>query len=104
LTNIDNYFWISEIIREKTFSVFDKEVPYSISVEVDNVEDKPAIMVITARILTNQERYKRIIIGTGGHKIKEIGQMARRELEAATNKKIFLELEVEVDPHWVERV
>ena len=103
-TNIDNYFWISEIIREKIFSVFDKEVPYSTSVEVDNVEEKPEVMVIAARILTNADRYKKLLIGSGGKKIKEVGILARRELEAATNKKIFLELEVEVDTHWVERV
>lgn len=104
LTNLDHYFWIGEIIREKAYSIFDKEVPYSISVEVDNVEDKKDMMVISARILTNAERYKRMIIGRKGQKIKELGQMARRELEQATNKKIFLELEVEVDEHWVERV
>lgn len=104
LTNIDNYFWISEIIREKTFSVFEKEIPYSIAVEVDNVEDKPDVMVVSARILTDAIRYKKIIIGKGGTKIKEIGKMARRELEQALNKKIYLELEVEVDPHWVARV
>jgi len=111
LTNIDNYFWIAEIIREKIFSVFDKEVPYAISVEVDNVEEKPFskaqgkdMFVITARILTDRERYKKIIIGRDGQKIKEIGKMARRELEQALNKKIYLELEVELDEHWVERV
>jgi len=104
LTNIDNYFWIAEIIREKVFSIFDKEVPYSITVEVDNVEDKSDIMVISARILTDADRYKKIIIGHRGQKIKEIGQMARKELEASVNKKIFLELEVEVDKHWVERI
>ncbi len=122
LTNLDHYFWIAEIIREKVYSVFDKEVPYSITVEVDNVEEKeaetknnvekpletatgkPVVMVISARILTNEERYKKIIIGRGGAKIKEIGVMARRELETATNKKIYLELEVAVDSHWVERV
>ncbi len=104
LTNIDNYFWIAEIIREKVFSVLDKEVPYTITVEVDNVEEKPDITVVSARILTSDDRYKKVIIGRGGNKIKEIGQMARRELEAATNKKMFLELEVEVDTHWMERV
>lgn len=104
LTNIDNYFWIAEIIREKTFSVLDKEVPYTISVEVDAVEEKPDITVVTARILTSEERYKKVIIGKGGHKIKEIGQLARRELEAATNQKMYLELEVEVDTHWIDRV
>ncbi len=110
LTNIDNYFWIGEIIREKVFSVFDKEVPYSITVEVESVEEKKFGkeqvdgFAISARVLTNEERYKRIIIGRGGNKLKEIGQMARRELEQALNRKVFLELEVEVDTHWVERV
>ncbi|MBU2542632.1 GTPase Era [Patescibacteria group bacterium] len=104
LTNIDNYFWIEEIIREKVFSIFDKEVPYSITVAVENVEEKPDLFVITAKILTNADRYKKIIIGQKGRKIKEIGKMARRELEQAINKKIYLDLEVEVDKHWVERV
>lgn len=112
LTNIDNHFWIAEIIREKIFSVFDKEVPYSMTVEVDSVEEKPmdikkkhpGMIVVTARILTSDTRYKKIIIGRAGQKIKEIGQMARRELEAATNRPVFLDLEVEVDTHWVERI
>jgi GTP-binding protein Era len=103
-TNIDNYFWIAEIIREKVFSVFEKEVPYSIQVEVDNVEERKDMDVISARILTSAERYKKIIIGSNGQKIKEIGKLARRELEAAINKKIYLELNVEVDAHWVERI
>ncbi len=104
LTNVDNYFWVAEIIREKAFSVFDKEVPYSLTVNVESIEEKPNIFVIQANILTNEDRYKRIIIGKGGNKLKEIGQMARKELEQALHKKVFLELEVEVDKHWVERI
>lgn len=104
LTNIDNYFWIGEIIREKLFSVLEKEVPYSATVEIDDVEDKPDVLVVKGRILTSDNRYKKMIIGSRGHKIKEIGTMARRELEAAINKKIFLELTVDIDPHWVERI
>ena len=104
LTNVHEYFFIGELIREKVFSVFDKEVPYSMAVEVDNVEEKPDIFVITARILTDEERYKKLIIGAGGKRIKEIGQMARRELEQALSKKVYLELQVEVDRHWVERL
>ena len=104
ITNLDHYFWVGEIIREKVYSIFDKEVPYSITVEVDNIEEKAEMTIISARILTNAERYKKIIIGRNGQKIKEIGKMARRELEQAINKKIYLELEVEVDPNWVERI
>lgn len=103
-TNIDPNFWIAEIIREKAFSVLEKEVPYSLTVDIDDVEEKPDITVIKGRILTSADRYKKMIIGAGGHKIKEIGSMARRELEAAMNKKVYLEVEVEVDPHWVERI
>ncbi|HLD31843.1 MAG TPA: GTPase Era [Patescibacteria group bacterium] len=104
LTNVDDYFWVGEIIREKIFDCFDKEVPYTTTVEVDDVEEKTGVTVITARILTSADRYKKIIIGRGGRKIKEIGQAARRELEQALNTKIYLDLEVEVDPHWPERV
>lgn len=104
LTNITNDFWIAEIIREKVFSVLDKEVPYAVTVEVESMEQKKDMFVIEAKILTNQERYKRIIIGKGGIKIKEIGQMARKELEQALNKKVYLELEVGFDQHWIERI
>ncbi len=110
LTNIDNKFWIAEIIREKVFSVFDKEVPYAIAVEVDEAEQttfgkgkEPGLRVI-ARVLTNEDRYKPMIIGKGGRRLKEIGQMARKELEQATGMKVFIELEVEHDQHWVERI
>lgn len=104
LTNVNKEFWIAELIREKIFSIFDKEVPYSISVEVDEVIEEDTITKIKARILTNEDRYKKMIIGKKGTKIKEIGQLARKELEQATNSKIFLGLEVEVDPHWVGRL
>ncbi len=104
LTNMTHPTWISEIIREKLFSVLDKEVPYAITVEVDTVEQKKDMLVIEARVLTNAERFQRMIIGAGGKKIKEIGTMARRELEQATGTKVFLDLTVETDPHWVERL
>jgi GTP-binding protein Era len=104
ITNITPQFWTAEIIREKVFSVLDKELPYSIAVEVDSMEEKDGMQVITARILTDAERYKKMIIGTKGYKIKEIGQMARKELEQALGTSVYLDLEVEVDNHWVERV
>lgn len=112
LTNVTDAFFVAELIREKVFSVFDKEVPYTMSVEVDDMEQKPndpktgkpGMLVITARILTEAERYKKLIIGSGGSKIKEVGQMARKELEAALGRNIYLDLHVEVDPHWIERL
>lgn len=103
-TNVTEYFWVAEIIREKIFLATEQEVPYSTHVEVDNIEEKNEHLVITARILTTESRYKKMLIGRGGQKIKEIGTAARRELEAATNKKVYLDVQVAVDPHWVRRL
>ncbi len=104
LTNIDKEFWIAELIREKIFLALREEVPYTTHVAVASVEEKPEITVIKAIIFTYDKRYKQMIIGKDGRAIKEIGQAARKELEQALNKKIFLELEVEVDTHWMERI
>lgn len=103
ITNIGKGKWIAEVIREKILLALRKEVPYSINVEVRDIEEKPDIIVIEAVILTSDARYKKMIIGAGGRAIKEIGIAARKELETALNKKIFLELEVETDRHWEDR-
>ena len=103
-TNITDVFWVQELIREKIFMGMGEEVPYSTTVEVDNIEDKGDVIVISARILTTEERYKKMLIGVGGRKIKELGQAARKELTAALNKKIYLDLQVDVDRHWVRRL
>lgn len=95
--------YIAEIIREKAYLFLRKEVPYSVNVEVDSVVDKKKMIVIKARILTTADRYKKMIIGRGGKKIKEIGYNARKELELMSSRKIFLELLVEIDKHWAER-
>ncbi len=99
-TNVNSHFFISEIIREKVFLSTEKEVPYSVMVHVDNVEEKETLLVIAARIITTADRYKKMIIGHGGSKIKEIGTLARKELEQATNRKVFLELQVETNAKW----
>jgi len=104
LSNVTEDFFVEELIREKAFAVLDKELPYSLTVAVDSMEDKKDMFVIEARILTDEERYKKIIIGTRGYKIKEIGQLARKELEQALGKKVYLDLQVDVDKHWVENI
>ncbi len=104
LTNIDNKFWVAEIIREKIFLALRKEVPYTTNVEVENIEETEDIFNITANIYTSDSRYKKMIIGAGGRAVKEIGIAARKELEAALNKKVYLKLEVETDKHWTEKI
>jgi len=104
-TNLENKKWIAELIREKLFLRLRQEVPYTLTVEVDEVEEREnGILYIHARILTTEERYQRMIIGKGARGVKEIGQSTRNELEAVMNRKIFLDLTVDVDPHWVERM
>ncbi len=95
--------FVGEVIREKAYLYLRREVPYSIEVIVDEITDKGKIIVVKARILTSVERYKKMIIGKLGAKIKQIGCHARKELELMSGRKVFLELEVEVDKHWMER-
>jgi len=102
-TNVDPKFWVAEIIREKIFLALRKEVPYTTHVEVESIEEKPDIYVIKANVFTWDSKYKKMIVGARGRALKEIGIAARKELEAALNKKVYLELEVETDKHWEER-
>ena len=96
--------WVSELIREKIYLALRKEVPYTTHVEITEIEEKPDILLIKAVIFTNDKKYKKMIIGARGRAIKEIGIAARKELETAINKKIYLELEVETDKHWEDRI
>jgi GTP-binding protein Era len=96
--------YIAELIREKAYLFLREEVPYSIFVEVENIQDKKKVIVVSATIYTTADRYKKMIIGKGGKKIKEIGYNARKELELMSQRKIYLELNVQVDKHWPERI
>lgn len=95
--------YVAEIIREKAYLFLREEVPYSMTVIVDEIIDKKKLILIKATIFTTADRYKKMIIGRGGKKIKEIGYNARKELELMSERKIFLELRVEIDKHWPER-
>lgn len=105
LTNMSNEEWLAELIREKLFLRLRQEVPYSTHVEVEEIAERENGMVyVKAVVYTSAERYKPMIIGAGAHGIREIGQSTRRELEAVTNRKYFLDLTVEVDQHWLGRM
>lgn len=103
LLNIDSKTFVAELIREKIFLMTGDEIPYTATVVVDEiVERKNGVTYIKARILTTNDRYKKMLIGKRGRKIKEIGSYARKEIALATAKKIYLDLTVETDPHWQE--
>lgn len=108
LTNVTTEFWISELIREKLYLKTNQEVPYTATVLVEKIEDRRdksdrPLVYIQAVILTTDDRHQRMLIGQGGRKIKDIGSFARKELEVALNKKVFLDLSVLVDKHWVDQ-
>lgn len=101
--NIDSKIFISELIREKVFLMMGEEIPYTTTVVVDEITERTdKLTYIKARILTTNDRYKKMLIGAGGRKIKEMGSYARKDIALATNKKIYLDLKVETDPHWQE--
>lgn len=103
IQNIDSFIFISELIREKVFLHTGKEVPYTVTVVVDEITERsPKLTYIKARIVTTNDRYKKILIGTGGLRVKDLGRLARKEIELAINKSVYLELSVETDAHWQE--
>lgn len=102
--NMDSNEFISEIIREKAYLYLRDEIPYTIQVEVTKIVDKRKLIYISALIYTTDDRYKKIIIGKNGQKIKEIGRVARKELELMSQRKIYLDLQVKTDKHWMEKI
>lgn len=103
LLNMDSKTFIAELIREKVFIMMGEEIPYTSTVVVDSIAPrKNNLTYIRAKILTTHDRYKKMLIGASGRKIKEIGSYARKEIALAINKKVYLDLTVEVDPHWQE--
>jgi len=94
--NLDSKLFLEELIREKAFLRLRRELPYAIRVVVDEVQKRKGkdLVYIKARILA-PKRYKKMIIGMNGRRIKEIGSMSRNELEIASGNKIYLDLSVE---------
>ena len=104
ITDMRHKDWVEELIREKVFLSLEEELPYSTKVSVEDIEEREdGSRYVQAVIWTTDERYKGMIVGAHGSKVKEIGTKAREELEEALQAKIYLELNVKVDPKWQER-
>ena len=93
-------FFMSEIIREKIFMHYKKEIPYSSEVEIEEFIDKKDIVHIHANIMVERATQKGILIGHQGKALKRVGTEARKDMEAFLEKKVFLALFVKVDPEW----
>ena len=100
LTDKSMRFLVSEIIREKILLTYDKEIPYSTEVAVEEFKESEQMNRIRAVIFTERESQKKIIIGRNGCLIKRVGTEARKDIEEFTEKKCFLELMVKVKKDW----
>lgn len=100
LTDRPMRFFASEIIREKIFLNYDKEIPYSVEIVIEEYKEEPTIDRISAIIYVARDSQKGIIIGRKGEMLKKVGTAARKELENFVGKKIFLQLHVKVDENW----
>lgn len=103
LTDKPERFFVNEIIREKILLNYDKEIPYSVEVEVEQFKEEGAIIRISAVIYVERDSQKGIIIGRAGAALKKVGSDARKDLETFFGKKIFLELFVKVDKDWRQK-
>lgn len=103
LTDRNERFFLQEIIREKILLNYEKEIPYSVEVEVESF--KHAGNLIESRVVIHVERdsQKGIIIGKGGSMLKKIGTQARKDAEEFFSKKIFLEIYVKVAKDWRDK-
>ena len=104
LTGVENKFWLEELIREKIFLKMHQEVPYTTTVEVEEMATREnGVVYIKASILTTSPRYRKMLIGAGGLAIKSIGQAVRKELELVSGNKTYVDLDVRVEERWQER-
>ena len=100
LSDMPTKFFVSEMIREKIYQLFGEEIPYHTAVLVNSFKEQPLLTKIQADIVVNRETQKAIIIGQGGKMIKEIGSLARKDIEEFIGSKVYLELFVKVKPKW----
>lgn len=100
LTDKSERFFAAEIIREKIFQNYKKEVPYSTEVNIESFKEEENIIRIRAEIYVERKSQKGIIIGKGGEALKKVGIQARETMEAFFGKQIFLETHVKVAEDW----
>ena len=103
ITNRSLDFMMGEMIREKVFQLTREEVPHSVTCVVEFVEVGKTSMTVHASIIVDRDSLKRIIIGSKGSMIKEIGTKARIDIEELVGKKVYLELFVKAIKNWKKK-
>lgn len=100
ISDLSTRFFVSELIREKIYDLFEDEIPYHTAVLVQEYTEKSTLVKIRAEIIVQRDTQKGIILGGGGKMIKKLGQESRLEIEKFIGSKVFLELFVKVRPKW----
>jgi GTPase len=93
-------FFVGELVREKIFQLYHEELPYHTTVVVQEYKEKTTLTKIRAEIIVQRDTQKGIILGEGGSMIKQLGTLARKDIEEFIGNKVFLELYVKVRPKW----
>jgi GTPase len=102
LTDQPERFIVSELIREKIFTLTKDEIPYSAAVVIEDMKEEPELTRVDAVIYVERESQKGILIGKNGAMLKRIGTLARQDAEKLLGARIFLQLWVKVKKDWRE--
>jgi GTP-binding protein Era len=102
LTDRDERFFASELVREKLFRELGEELPYSCEVAIDSFKEEGALRRIEATIWVDRESHKPIVIGDKGERLKRIGTAARKDMERLFEGKVYLGLWVKVKRGWTD--
>lgn len=103
VTDQPERFIMAELVREKVLQLTHDEIPHSIAVVIEEVQEKKTLVKVRALVVVERESQKGIIIGSGGKQLKEIGRLARQDIEALLGSPVFLELWVKVKKDWRNR-
>jgi len=100
MTDLPTKFFVGEMVREKIFELFGDEIPYHTAVMVNEFKEKESLIKIQADIIVQRESQKGILLGEGGKMIKQLGTLARQDIEKFLQQKVFLQLFIKVRPKW----
>jgi len=93
-------FFVAELVRETALEQLDEELPYSVACEVEEFREGQTPLYIRTVLYVERESQKRILIGAGGQRIREIGRIARSKVEKFVGTTVYLDLWVKVLPNW----
>ena len=93
-------FFVGELVRETALEQLEDEVPYSVACEIEEFRESQSPVYIRAVLHVERDSQKRILIGAGGQRVRDIGRDARRKIEALVGSPVYLDLWVKVLPNW----